>query len=483
MNAGTAIFKQHIRAILTTSCIECHNARSKKGDFDLSTYDALVASGHLGTSAADSHLMRLVRHDEEPHMPRQADRLTDQQLEQLAQWIELGAPYDRPLDTSQPGEAVPPLAVHDRQFWSFLPLQSVAALDVDDDGWCRTDIDRYIYARLRDRSIRPNPIADRGVLIRRAYYDLLGLPPTPAEITCFLANDDPRAYSQLIDRLLGSRHYGERWARHWLDVARFAESSGFEHDDDRPTAYHYRDFVIKAFNDDLPYDDFVRWQLAGDELEPDNPLAMAATGFLGAGVFPTQLTEAEFESARYDELDDMVATTGLAFLGLSIGCALSRPQIRPDFIARLLRNGRNFRDTVRSEVELRFDSSSPSTQVQITAEGFDPIKNHADGRGYPYFYQDVYHLRRGDVGQKEGIADPQFLAVLMRDDDTAANWKMERPAGWKRSDLRRDDPRKLDHGSRSGSRPLVGTCDGQPNLAASFWPRSRGDAQRFRTSG
>ena len=126
----------------------------------------------------------------------------------------------------------------------------------------------------------------------------------------------------MLDTLLDKPQYGERWARHWMDVARFAESFGYEQDYNRPNAYHYRDFLIRAFNQDLPFDQFVRWQIAGDELAPENPLALMATGFLGAGVFPTQLTEAEFESARYDELDDMVSTTGVAFLGLSIGLSL-----------------------------------------------------------------------------------------------------------------------------------------------------------------
>ena len=127
--------------------------------------------------------------------------------------------------------------------------------------------------------------------------------------------------SATIKYVLNSPHYGERWARHWLDVARFAESHGFEHDYDRPFAFHYRDFVIKALNRDLPYDEFTRWQLAGDEIDPKNPLAMMATGFLGAGVFPTQITANEVEPSRYDALDDMAATTGTAMLAMTIGCA------------------------------------------------------------------------------------------------------------------------------------------------------------------
>ena len=165
----------------------------------------------------------------------------------------------------------------------------------------------------------------------------------------------PLAYDALLDRLLASPHYGNRWARHWLDLSRFAESHGFEHDYDRPSAYHFRDFVIRAFNDDLPFNTFVRWQLAGDELAPHDSMAMMATGFLAAGVHSTQITKNEVEKQRYDELDDMLATTGTAILGLSVGCARCHdhkfdPIPQADYY-RLLSA---FTTTVRSEVSLPF---------------------------------------------------------------------------------------------------------------------------------
>ncbi|MFB3104994.1 MAG: DUF1549 domain-containing protein, partial [Pseudomonadales bacterium] len=153
--------------------------------------------------------------------------------------------------------------------------------------------------------------------------------------------------------MLKSSHYGEQWGRHWLDVARFGESHGFEQDYDRPHAYHYRDFVIRALNSDMPFDQFIRWQLAGDEIEPDNPLAMMATGFLGAGVFPTQLTEKEFEPARYDELDDMVNTMGTAMLGLTIGCARCHDhKFDPIPAADYYRLITTFATTIRSNIDL-----------------------------------------------------------------------------------------------------------------------------------
>ncbi len=192
--------------------------------------------------------------------------------------------------------------------------------------------------------------------MRRAYFDLIGLPPSQQEVEAFLTDADPQSYEKLIDRLLASKHHGERVGRHWLDIARFAESHGFEQDYDRPHAYHYRDFVIKAFNADMPFDQFVRWQLAGDEIEPENPLAMMATGFLGAGVFPTQLTEKEFESSRYDELDDMVATMGTAMLGMTIGCARCHDHKFDPIPARdYYQLISAFRTTIRSNVEIDLD--------------------------------------------------------------------------------------------------------------------------------
>src|SRR5688572_11694647 len=199
----------------------------------------------------------------------------------------------------------------DRDHWAFRPLRNVAPPAVNDAGWVRTPTDQFILAALEAKGLKPSPMASPRALARRISYDLIGLPPT-------------KAYSAtLIDDLLASPHYGERWARHWLDVARYADSNGQEGDQDRPTAFHYRDFVIRALNEDLPYDTFLRWQLAGDELEPDNPLAIAATGFIVAGPHTVLDVPMEEEKVRnrFNELDDMIATTGSAMLGLTLACA------------------------------------------------------------------------------------------------------------------------------------------------------------------
>ncbi|MBL9126571.1 MAG: DUF1549 domain-containing protein [Verrucomicrobiales bacterium] len=245
--------------------------------------------------------------------------------------------------------------------WAFAPLSSPTPPTVRDTSWPRNPIDAFVLAPIEKANRTPTPSPERRVLLRRLHLDLLGMPPTPAELESFERDPSPtqEAWLRVVRERLERPQYGERWARHWLDVARFAESSGFEHDYDRPAAYHYRDFVIRALNDDMPYDQFVRWQLAGDEFEPDNPLALMATGFLGAGVFPTQITANEVERTRYDAMDDMLATTGTAMLGLTVGCARCHDHksdpISTQEYYRLLAT---FTTTTRSELGLDLDPAT-----------------------------------------------------------------------------------------------------------------------------
>jgi hypothetical protein len=269
-------------------------------------------------NASISLLYKLTSHAAEPHMPLKQAKLAAPELARLSAWIDSGAPYVRRL-------APPPSAVA-TELWSLRPLRPIEP-PAETDAWCRTPVDRFILHALRAKGLSPSPQADKRTLIRRATYDLTGLPPTPDEVEAFVKDESPEAWPRVVDRLLASPAYGERWARHWLDVARYADSDGYELDDDRPNAYQYRDFVIRAFNDDLPFDTFIRWSLAGDEFEPDNVLARAATGFCTAGpqvVLTSAIgigTPLEREKNRYDELDNVVSTVGQAFLGLSVGCA------------------------------------------------------------------------------------------------------------------------------------------------------------------
>jgi Protein of unknown function (DUF1553)/Protein of unknown function (DUF1549) len=208
--------------------------------------------------------------------------------------------------------------------WSLRPRsnpKSPSFQDHDNHSWVRNDLDAFILERLRAKGLRPAPEADRATLIRRLSFDLTGLPPTPKEIAAFVADDAPDAYEKLVDRLLASPHYGERWAQHWLDVVRFAESDGFEYDRYRPGMWRYRDYVIQSLNDDKPYDRFVQEQLAGDELDSDNRDLQIAAGFHRLGAVRRNAGNAEVAFSRYEVLNEMTDAVGVVFLGMTVGCA------------------------------------------------------------------------------------------------------------------------------------------------------------------
>lgn len=365
MKKGTVLFRATVRGILEKNCLACHGGDTIEAGFSLATREVMLKGGESGPAVLPgkpekSKLFRLVAHVDKPGMPLDEERLPQEEIASIREWIQLGAPFDRPLadPTAADGDWTKrTVRPESRDFWAFQPLQA-AELPAD-DSWCRTPVDRFILRALRKANVQPQKEADRLRLIRRACFGLTGLPPEPELLNKALADQSREWFENLVDELLESSHFGEHMARQWLDAARFGESHGFEQDYDRKFAYHYRDFVIKAFNSDMPWTQFVQWQLAGDELAPEEPLALMATGFMGAGVFPTQLTEKEFEPARYDELDDMVATMGTAMLGMTIGCARCHDhKFDPIPAADYYRLISTFGTTIRShqEVELRSDT-------------------------------------------------------------------------------------------------------------------------------
>ncbi len=310
-------FTREIAPILNASCISCHGAERQKGGYRLDSPTAAVRGGEAhspaivpGDSAA-SPLIRLVAGlGPDTRMPAKGDPLTPEQIGLLRGWIDQGAKWP----ANAPAEADPI-----RSHWAFRPVERPAvplpATGAPPGG---NPIDAFIRDRLAADRLAPSPEADRTTLIRRLHLVMLGLPPTPEDVSAFVADPRPDAYARLVDRVLEDPRYGERWGRHWLDVIRFAESNGFETNRERPNAWRFRDYVIAAFNSDKPYDRFVREQLAGDTLGED-----VATGFLVGG--PVDIVKspdvALTAQQRADELDDMVGTTGTAFLGLTTGCA------------------------------------------------------------------------------------------------------------------------------------------------------------------
>ncbi|HKS38758.1 MAG TPA: DUF1549 domain-containing protein, partial [Verrucomicrobiae bacterium] len=328
-------FSREVRPMLEKHCFKCHGPEKQKGGLRFDTREGAFKAGESGEKAIvpghakQSRLIKLVSSkDDAERMPSKGEPLSAAQINLLQRWIDAGAKW--PEGAASTGIAARSEMIvtdEDRKHWSYLPLKSPPLPAVKKSAPARTPVDRFVIARLAEKKLSLSPPADAQKLVRRIYFDLIGLPPTPEQVETFVqahARDSKSAVESLVDQLLASPQYGERWARHWLDVVRYADSNGSESDADRPTAYHYRDFVIRSLNDDLAFDTFVRWQLAGDELEPDNPQAIAATGFIVAGThvaLPDNLMEEERTRERFNELDDMIATTGVAMMGLTLGCA------------------------------------------------------------------------------------------------------------------------------------------------------------------
>jgi hypothetical protein len=396
MARGLEVFKKHVRPVLAETCLSCHGGKKTEAELDVSDRESLLKGGVSGPPVIlgkyrESLLYKLIAHHKTPGMPFKQPALSDEAVASFAEWIDNGAPYDEPLI---PGKKTTPwtervVGDETRRFWSFQSPKAVNPPIVKDRDWCRTPLDLFILDRLEAAGLKPNPPAERRQLIRRLYLDLIGLPPPPDEVEAFVRDTDPTFYEQLVDRLLASPHYGERWGRRWLDLARFAESHGFEHDYDRPNAYPYRDFVIQSLNNDLPYNTFLKWQIAGDEYEPDNPLALFATGFLAAGVHSTQITKNEVEKHRYDEMDDMLGTIGTSMLGLTIGCCRCHdhkfdPLPQRDYYRMLA----TFTTTVRSDFDVNMDPAG----YRSAREAFD--REHAP------FAQALKHFETTELPQR-----------------------------------------------------------------------------------
>jgi hypothetical protein len=314
-------FDQTIAPLLIERCLDCHSGAKPKGGLDLTRQASAFKGGKSGAGVVAKNLeqsvlwQRVAAGEMPPKKP-----LPEKEKAILKAWIESGAAWGSdPIDPFR----VTTVKRAGYDWWSFQPVKRPELPKIKQTDWPRNAIDHFILAKLEAEALTPSPEADARTLVRRLHFDLVGLPPTPREVDDFeKASAKPQA---LVDRLLASPHYGERWARHWLDIVRFGESHGFEHDELRRNAWPYRDWVIDAFNRDLPYDEFVRLQIAGDVLKADDPSAVTATGFLVAGGFDSvgqgQQSVAMKAVVRQDELEDIVGTIGQTFLGLTVQCA------------------------------------------------------------------------------------------------------------------------------------------------------------------
>lgn len=326
--AQSAFFETRIRPLLFTNCFSCHGPTLQSGSLRLDSRKALLRGGASGPAVTvgepgKSALIRAIHYDGKIKMPP-TGKLKPAEIAALTEWVAMGAPW--PETKAGPTTAPPSTYVitpAQQKFWSFVPVRKPALPKVRNTAWVKSPIDRFILAKIEARGLTPAPPADKRTLLRRVYFDLIGLPPTPAEVAAFLADRAPNAFAKVVDRLLASPHYGERWGRRWLDVARYADSNGLDENLAFGAAYLYRDYVVAAFNKDKPYDQFVREQIAGDLLPASDAATrnerLTATGFLSLG--PKVLAEPDKPKLVMDIVDEQIEVTSKAFLGLTVACA------------------------------------------------------------------------------------------------------------------------------------------------------------------
>ncbi|REJ74685.1 MAG: DUF1553 domain-containing protein [Planctomycetota bacterium] len=420
-----------VSALLARRCLECHSGLDPKGGLDLTERRRAIEGGDSGAAIVpgqpdESLLWQYVR---DGRMPPEKP-LSEKERDRLQAWIAGGAEYLLdPIDplryTTESRAGI--------DWWSLQPIERPAPPMIENSeaaAWAHNEIDRFVAAKLEKNGLAPSGTAERRVLLRRASFGLIGLPPTPEQLDAYLADTSEDAYEASVDRLLASEHYGERWARHWLDVVRYGESQGFERDKLRPNAWPYRDWVIDAFNNDLPYDEFARMQIAGDVLAPGDADAIAATGFLVAGPYDevgqNQQSAAMRAVVRQDELEDIAGTLGQTFLGLTVNCARCHDH--------------------------KFDPVSQREYYQLTAalagvrHGERKIMTPDMEREIGTLTEQVTHLRQ----KIEKLEQPVIQAVLAeRNADPAAKTAPQPISRWTFDDDLKDDIGPL-HGDAHG---------------------------------
>jgi hypothetical protein len=324
-------FSKDIQPTLEQNCLNCHGPAVQSSRLNLSTLEGAVTGGARGSAivpgrAEDSRLYRMVAGLDKPAMPLGGKKLTDGQIAAIKDWIDQGAHWDAgAVAKTQSGAAsefaemekvqLPPGA---RDYWAFKsPVQAPVPAVAQKFS---NPIDSFLEKARQEKGLKVAPKADRLTLLRRAYMDLVGLPPSPEEIDAFMGDTAPGAWERLVDKLLASPHYGERWGRHWLDAARYADSSGYENDTDQPNLWRYRDYVVKSFNNDKPYNSFIKEQIAGDEIPNRTDDSLIATGFLRAGARVRNHEHAN-PARRFDYLDDVLGAVGKGMLGMTVQCA------------------------------------------------------------------------------------------------------------------------------------------------------------------
>ena len=412
-------FVTDVQPILKGHCYECHAGDTLEGGLNLAVKASAMKGGDQGAimrpgDSQASLLIQLVAGvDEDRLMPPAGNEpLSDEKIGVLRAWVDQGARWPESADV------LDPRLDRARDHWAFQRLRKAhPPAKRKDDTWSKTNLDLFIKEKLLANDLEPSDPAPARTLVRRLYFNLVGLPPTVEQTEQFVethSEDSAHATANLVEQLLSSRHYGERWARHWLDLARYADSAGQEADRDRPHAYRYRDFVIKSLNADMPYDQFVRWQIAGDEYEPENDAAVAATGFLTSGTsfkLGDTFLERERLLNRYNELDDIVSTVGSSLLGLSVGCARCHDH--------------------------KYDAISAQEYYQLLAafHSGDRVKEKLPSGADGFFFKDfdaqprtTWLFRRSDFYDREIEVSLGFPAILSAGSNAAEYWAAAKSA-------------------------------------------------------
>ena len=322
--ANVDFYEKKVAPVLKANCAKCHGDKPEKlsGSFDIRTRAALLKGGDTGTAAVpgkakESLLVQAIQHSKEGYEMPPTGKIKDDEIAVLVKWVDDGLAFPSELMGSDNpiAPAKPKITDEQRKYWAYQPVVRPEVPKL-----APHPVDAFLLAKLNEKKLIPNPVADKLTLIRRAYYDLTGLPPSPAEIDAFVKDTDPAAWPKLIDTLLASEHYGEKWGKHWLDIVRYAETNGYERDGAKPNAWRYRDYVIRSFNADKPYTLFLKEQIAGDEIpRTDAAAEIIATGFYRLGVWDDE--PADKVQATAEAFDDIVTIAGQAVLGMTLNCA------------------------------------------------------------------------------------------------------------------------------------------------------------------
>ncbi len=380
-------FEKHVRPLLATKCQMCHSAKAKTSGLDVSTGEAFFAGGASGSlinveSPEQSLLLKAVSYEGSLKMPPMG-KLKDDEIAKLREWVAMGAPWPG-VDKAAGAKAAAggsgtrkhgtEFTEEDWKFWAFQPVKKPAVPAVKNKEWVKSPVDAFLLAKMEEKNLQPARKADKAALLRRVTYDLHGLPPTEQEIRAFVADQSPDAFRKVVDRLLASPRYGEKWGRHWLDVARFADSTGNDEDHRYPYAYKYRDYVIESFNQDTPFNQFVKEQIAGDLLPAPagqglNRRGIIATGFLALGA--KAIAQQDKKKMLYDVWDEQLDTMTKAFLGVTLSCARCHdhkfdPLTQKDYygLVGMLASTKNFRNADTHVSKLLFTPLVPKAEYE-----------------------------------------------------------------------------------------------------------------------